>query len=450
MAPREGFKSSMGVLLAMVGSAVGLGNLWRFPYLMGTNGGAAFIIVYLGFVVLLCLPVLFSEFIVGKRSHANTYGAFRVLAPGTGWKTYGVLAVICSFLIQSFYVVVGGWTTNYLIRSFGANFASTDNEVMLSTFQAACGATEVWVPLLCFLLFMALNAVILAGGVQKGIEKFTRFMTPALFVLVVVMAIYSMCLPGAGEGLRFMFRPDFSKVTVDMLQSALGQAFLSLSLGCGCILTYASYVKSDHNIMKTSTQTALLDTLFALLAGCAIMPAVFSFGLSPSQGPGLVFVTLPGIFAQLPAGRVVAVLFFFVVFLAALTSSISMSEVMIAYVQEEFRLGRKAAVSVCLGIITLSGTLCSLSMGPLSGFHLFGFTIFDFCDYVSSNIFMPVGGLLIVIFVGWYLKKDVVMEELTNGGTIRWPRWLLNLVFFLMRFVSPLILLVLLVGSLVG
>ncbi len=444
---RDEFKSKFGVLLAMVGSAVGLGNLWRFPYLMGTNGGSAFIIVYLGFVIVLCLPVLFSEFIVGKASHSNACGAFKTLAPGSKWYLYGLLSVCCCFMILSFYNVVGGWTLNYLIRSFTVDFSTLDNEVLVDTFQSASGSVGWWLPLLCFWLFMLFNAGILTGGIQAGIEKFTKIMTPALFLLVAIIASYSLSLNGSMEGLRFMFAPDFSKLSLKTLQSAMGQAFLSLSIGCGCILTYASYVKDDHRIMKTSLSTALADTFFALLAGCAIMPAVFSFGISPSQGPGLVFVTLPGIFAQLPVGRLIAILFFFVLFLAALTSSISMFEVAVAYVGEEYKLKRKSSVLVCMGITVIFGSLCSLSMGPLADFHIFGKTVFDFFDSTTSNILMPLGGLIIVLFVGWRMKKSQVMAELTNGGSLKMKPWLLNAVWFLIRFVAPLILIVLLTST---
>lgn len=303
MSNRDNFGSRFGILVAMAGSAVGLGNLWRFPYLVGTNGGAAFIIIYLAFVLILCLPIMYSEFIIGRRSHANVFGAFRVLAPGTKWGVVGIIAMLGSISILSFYCVVGGWTIDYLIKAITFKF-TTDVSGLNTMFQET--VTSNYEPLIYLLIFLAVTGLIVVAGVKKGIEKYTKVMMPVLFIMVIIIAIRSLTLPNAGKGIAFLFNPDFSKVTATTLLEALGQAFFSLSLGCGTIITYASYVKKGENIVKTSMYTAFADTLFAIIAGMAIMPAVFSFGISPSQGPGLVFITLPYIFSQIPLGSILA------------------------------------------------------------------------------------------------------------------------------------------------
>jgi len=443
---REEFKSRFGVLMAMVGSAVGLGNLWRFPYLMGTNGGAVFILVYLIFVCILCLPTLYSEFIIGRRGQSNAFGAFKTLAPGSKFWLFGLLAALVCVMIDGFYCVVGGWTLNYLGRSLTFHLLSEDPAQMQSVFEMV--SSSVWGPLVCFYIFMAFNIFIVASGVEKGIEKYSKFMTPALFILIVVMAIYSATFQGAGAGYRFMFKVDFSGVTIRTLNDAMGQAFMSLSIGCGTILTYASYVSKDHHIMATGTQTAVFDTLFALLAGCAIMPAVFAFGISPSEGPGLVFVTLPSIFAKIPGGSVMAVIFFFVLFIAALTSSISIMEVLTSLFMDQFRTSRKKALTIASACIVALGTLCSLSLCPGSQLRLMDGSVFDFCNNASAFL-MPVGGLIVVIFVGWKLRRPVIEEELTNRGTLKIKHWLLTAVYVMIKYVTPLILLTIIVISII-
>ncbi|MEG2849285.1 MAG: sodium-dependent transporter, partial [Bacteroidales bacterium] len=297
---RDNFGSRFGVLVAMAGSAVGLGNLWRFPYLVGTNGGAAFIIIYLVFVFLLCIPIMYAEFIIGRRSEANAFGAFRVLAPGSKWSVIGLLGVFAAISILAFYSVVGGWTIDYIAKAFMFKFDITNTAELETMFSNSVSST--FEPILYMSIFLILTGLIVIAGVKQGIEKYTKLMMPLLFFLVIIIAVRSVTLPNSMEGLSFLFKPDFSKVTASTFLDALGQAFFSLSLGCGCILTYGSYVKKDENIVKTSVYTSVADTLFAIIAGLAIMPAVFSFGISPSEGPGLVFVTLPLVFAQIPMG----------------------------------------------------------------------------------------------------------------------------------------------------
>ena len=385
MAKRDSFASSFGVLVAMAGSAVGLGNLWRFPYLVGTNGGAAFIIIYLAIVFVLAMPIMYSEFILGRRGQSNVYSAFKKMAPGTGWKVTGILAILCCILIVSFYSVVGGWTIDYMVKGMMFKFTS-DSAALGGMFEQT--VTSSWQPLLYMALFAGLSGAILLAGVKDGIEKYSKVLMPLLFLMVVVIAVRSVTLPGSGAGLDFLFKPDFSKVTANTFLDALGQAFFSLSVGFGIIFTYASYVNRGENVVKMSVQTAMADTLFAILAGVAIMPAVFSFGISPSQGPGLVFVTLPYVFAQIPFGGVLAILFFFVLFIAAITSSISLLEVIVAYVIEEFKWKRSVAVVSVLALVIFLGAFCSLSQGVLADVKILGNNIFDSFDKFTANVLL--------------------------------------------------------------
>jgi Na+-dependent transporters of the SNF family len=437
MEKRDSFGSSFGVLVAMAGSAIGLGNLWRFPYLVGTNGGAAFIIIYLAFVFLLAMPILYAEFIIGRRSHSNVFGAFKVLAPKSKWGFVGIIAVISALSILSFYSVVGGWTIDYLVKAATLQFAE-ESQNLSNLFTET--VTSNYQPLFYMLVFLLITGVIVISGIEKGIEKYTKIMMPLLFIMVIVIAIRSVTLPGASEGLKFLFKPDFSKVTSSTFLEALGQAFFSLSIGCGTIMTYASYVKKDANIIKISSYTAISDTIFAIIAGTAIMPAVFSFGISPEQGPGLVFVTLPHIFAQLPFGSIIAVLFFFILFIAAVTSSISLLEVAVSYLKEEFKLKRITASIISLSIVTVFGVLCSLSQGVLSDILIFGKNIFDFFDSLSANILIPLGGLFAVIFVGWRMSKIDVVDEITSGNKHKFPSLFLDVVYFSIQYIAPVVI----------
>jgi len=444
MEKRDSFASSFGVLVAMAGSAVGLGNLWRFPYLVGTNGGAAFIIIYLAIVFLLALPIMYAEFVVGRRAQSNVYGAFKKLAPGSKWGIIGVMAIICCILIVSFYSVVGGWTIDYLVKAVMGEFSS-GSEGFDGLFAQTVSSN--YRPLLFMLLFVGTSAVVLLAGVKDGIEKYSKVLMPLLFVMVIIIAVRSVTLPGSGAGLDFLFKPDFSKVTANTFLDALGQAFFSLSVGFGIIFTYASYVNKNENLIKMSAQTATADTLFAIIAGIAIMPAVFAFGISPSQGPGLVFVTLPYVFAQLPLGSVLAAIFFFVLFVAALTSAISLLEVAVAYVLEEFKIGRRAAVISVVAIVLFLGTFCSLSQGLLGDVKIFGNNIFDLFDKTTANILIPVGGLLIVLFAGWRMKRKDFLDEITSGGKHKINSVYLRIIMFSVKYLAPVIISIILIRT---
>ena len=445
MANRDGFASSFGVLVAMAGSAVGLGNLWRFPYLVGTNGGAAFIVIYLAIVFLLAIPIMYAEFVIGRRAQTDVFGAFKKLAPGSKWGIIGIISIVCCTIILGFYVVVGGWTIDYMVKACMQQFSSENADF---TQMFASSVQSSYSPLIYMLVFTLLSGGVLLAGVKDGIEKYSKILMPALFIIVVILAIRSVTLPNSGAGVEFMFKPDFSKVTTDTFLDALGQAFFSLSVGFGIIFTYASYVNRKESIIKMSAQTAIADTLFAILAGVAIMPAVFAFGLEPGQGPGLLFVTIPYIFSQLPLGSVLAVLFFFVLFVAAITSSISLLEVVVAYLIEEFKLKRRNAVITVVLVVTLIGVFCSLSQGVLSDVKIFGLNIFDLLDYTSANILIPLGAMLIVLFAGWRMSKADFIDEITSGGERKVKSWYLTVILMSIKYLAPVVIGVIMVRGL--
>ena len=437
---RDSFGSRFGALVAMAGSAVGLGNLWRFPYLVGENGGAAFIIVYILLSFLICLPIFVSEFVLGRRSQKNAYATFRDLSLGLAWRWVGLLTVIVPLVVLSYYSVIGGWSVEYLFKSMTFSFTGAGSQGTMSTMFSDF-VSSTWAPLICHTAFLLATCLIVVIGIKDGIEKFSKVMMPILFVIVLAIAIYSVSLPGAAKGVEYLFNPDFSKINGKSIAAALGQAFFSLSLGFGTIMTYASYVSKKENIMFQSTATAVSDLLFALIAGIAIMPAVFAFGLNPQSGPGLVFETLPFVFGQMPGGAMVAILFFLALLVAALTSSISMLEVGVAFLVEEKGMSRVSACVILFVVCWFVGALCSLSFGPLAGVHIGGGNIFDFFDNLSSNILMTLGSLLTVLFIGWRLKKTDVYDEFTNGAQLSNNVKIFGFLWFLIRYICPLAIL---------
>ena len=433
---RDSFGSRFGAIVAMAGSAVGLGNLWRFPYLVGENGGAAFIIVYILLSFLICLPIFVSEFVIGRRSQKNAYAAFRDLSGGSEWRWIGLFTVIVPLIVLSYYSVIGGWSVEYLLKSLTFSFSDASRITMNTIFTDFVSST--WAPLATHTVFLLFTTLIVIVGIKDGIEKFSKVMMPLLFIIVVAIAIYSLMLPGASAGVDYLFRPDFSKIDAKACASALGQAFFSLSLGFGTIMTYASYVSKGDNIMTQSAATAISDLMFALIAGVAIMPAVFAFGIDPQAGPGLVFETLPYIFGQMPAGGLIAILFFAALLVAALTSSISMLEVAVAYLVEEKKFSRVWACITLFVICWIVGALCSLSFGPLSDIRINGDNLFDFLDSLSSNVLMTLGSLFTVLFVGWRLKRTDIYDEFTNGGTLSTNARIFGVLWFLIRYICPL------------
>ena len=449
---RENFGSKIGAVLAAAGSAVGLGNIWRFPIETGQNGGAAFIIIYVACVFLLGIPIMMSEFFIGRHTHTNTAGAYRKLAPGTPWKWVGRLGVLSGFVILSYYSVVAGWTAEYTklaVVNYFDRKSTADFPVIFNAF-----VSNPWKSVLWMLAFMVATHVVVVRGVKGGIEKFSKVMMPALFVILVVLAVCSVMLPGASQGLEFLLKPDFSKITGSVWLSAMGQAFFSLSLGLGCLCTYGSYFRSDTNIGKTALNVAFIDTFVAIMSGFIIFPAVFNAGYAISSndiGPSLLFITLPNVFQQ-AFGSIpvlsygVSVLFYFLLVVAALTSTISMHEVVTAYVSEEFHMKRRKAATIVTLACSAVGVVCALSFGPFDGVKFFGMSIFDFFDYVSSNIFLPVGGMFIAIFTGWYLDKKLIRDEITNHGTLRVPY--LRVVIFVLRYLAPIAIGIILLNQL--
>ena len=449
---RENFGSKLGAVLAAAGSAVGLGNIWRFPIETGQNGGAAFIIVYVACVFLLGIPIMMSEFFIGRHTHTNTAGAYRKLAPGTPWKWVGRLGVLSGFVILSYYSVVAGWTAEYTALAIGNCFdgkSAADFPAIFNEF-----VSNPWKSVLWMLAFMIVTHVIVVRGVKSGIEKFSKVMMPALFIILIVLAVCSVTLPGASRGLEFLLKPDFSKITGSAVLSAMGQAFFSLSLGLGCLCTYGSYFRNDTNIGKTAVSVSLIDTFVAIMSGFIIFPAVFNAGYAISSndiGPSLLFITMPNVFQQafgsMPVlSYGVSVLFYFLLVVAALTSTISMHEVVTAYVSEEFDMKRRKAATIVTAACSAVGVVCALSFGPFDDVKLFGMSIFDLFDYVSSNIFLPVGGMFISIFTGWYLDKKLVHDEITNYGTLRVPY--LRMIIFILRYLAPIAIAIILLNQL--
>jgi len=448
---RENFGSRAAVIMTLAGSAIGLGNIWRFPYMVGENGGGAFIIVYILSTLFLSLPIFLSESIIGRRSRSNTFGAMEVLAPGTGWKRLGLLTVITPIVILSYYSVVGGWAVEYLFKSCAFDFTETASDEVPALFGNFISST--WEPIVMHAVFLLMVAGIVIAGVKKGIEKFSRVTMPLLFVMIVLILVYSLSLPGAKSGVEYLLKPDFSRLTASSVAAAMGQSFFSLSLGVGTILTYASYVRKEENLLVSGVGTAVADLLFALLAGFAIMPAVFACGVEPGAGPGLVFQTLPFIFNKMGAAMpwisaVVAILFFFTILVAALSSAISLMEVGVAYLAEEKHLSRTGAVLALSAFAFVVGVLCSLSFGPLSGVRILGNSIFDLLDKTCSNLLMPFGGLLFSLFVGWKMSRKDVYDEFTNGGSLHGNKLWFNGIWFLIRYVAPLAIVVIFVTNL--
>ncbi|MCS2895855.1 sodium-dependent transporter [Bacteroides fragilis] len=446
---RGNFGSKLGVILASAGSAVGLGNIWRFPYETGNHGGAAFILIYLGCILLLGLPIMIAEFLIGRHSQANTARAYQILAPGTQWRWVGRMGVLAGFLILGYYSVVAGWTLEYIFEAVSNSFAGKTPAEFISSFQSF--SSNPWRPALWLTLFLLATHFIIVKGVEKGIEKSSKIMMPTLFIIILILVGCSVTLPGAGKGIEFLLKPDFSKVDGNVFLGAMGQAFFSLSLGMGCLCTYASYFSKNTNLTRTAFSVGIIDTFVAVLAGFIIFPAAFSVGIQPDAGPSLIFITLPNVFQQAFSGipilaYIFSVMFYVLLALAALTSTISLHEVVTAYLHEEFNFTRgKAARLVTTGCILL-GILCSLSLGVTKEFTIFGLGMFDLFDFVTAKLMLPLGGLLISIFTGWYLDKKLVWSEITNNGTLKVPTY--KLIIFILKYVAPIAISVIFINEL--
>lgn len=431
---RVTFGSKIGVILATVGCAVGLGSIWRFPYMVGENGGGAFLLVFLICTALLGLPIMITEFFIGRHSRSNAAGAFKKLAPGTQWKWIGYNGVLAAFLILGFYSVVSGWTLEYIWQALSGSLDGKTTEEFTTDFRTF--SSSVVRPIVWTVVFVGLTHFIIASGVEKGIERASKVMMPALFFILIALCIRSVTLPGMEEGLAFFLEPDFSKITSSVVLSAMGQTFFSMSIGMGCLITYSSYFGKETNLQATAIQVIVLNTLVAVLAGIMVFPAVFSFGIEPTAGPELVFITLPNIFEQLPFGSLWSLVFFVLLALAALTSTISLHEVATAYIHEEYHLTRHQAAWVVSIGVSILGAIASLSFGVLREYTIGGLIIFDALDYLTAKIMMPLGGMFICIFVGTRIEKRILKEELTNHGTI--PFYFFNTYAFVVKYIAPI------------
>lgn len=441
---RDSFTSSIGVLAATLGSAVGLGNIWKFPSITGQNGGAAFILVYLVCVLMVGLPVMIAELLIGRRTKSNAVGAFKQLEPKRPWYLIGSFGAIASFLIMAFYTDVAGWVYSYIFKSLNGSLVSTNPSVTSKVFgdfvsNPMASLIWQWVALLVV-------GIIITAGVSKGIERITKTLMPVLFILLIVCAGRALTLPGAKEGLTFLFNPNFSKITGGVILAAMGLSFFKLSLGMGTMITYGSYMGEGENIPKTAIKVMLADTLVSILAGLAIFPAVFSFGFKPDSGPNLLFITIPTVFASMPFGKVFMVMFFILVSIAATTAMISLLEVPVAYLIEELKWPRRRATLLSIIILALVGVTATLSTSVLADFKIFGKTFFDLYDYLTSNLIMPISGIAVAIYLGWKWGYKRIADEISNHGEVK-SQGLIRVYVIILKFIAPVaIALVLLNG----
>lgn len=440
---RDQFASKLGFIFAAAGSAIGLGNIWRFPYLAAKNGGGAFVLFYLACVIVLGFGLMLAEFVIGRHTQLSSVDAFKKL--DKRFTFVGAMGVLAAFIIMGYYPVVGGWSVAYIFKSLMGHL-STDQAVMSEAFTTLI--TGIGSPIFWTAVYLLVNIVIVAKGISAGIEKASKVMMPMLFIILIILVIRSLTLPGAIEGLKYLFIPDFSKLTGEVMLSALGQCFFSLSLGMGCMITYASYLSKKDNLVESALIVPVMDTSAALLAGIVIIPATVAFGFDLGQGPGLVFVTVPAILATFGPifGRIFGILFFLLLALAALTSSLSLLEVVVSYLIDNRGWERKRAVAISSIILFAICIAASLSMGPWSGFTILGKNIFDFLDWFANSLLLPIGGLFITLYVGWFFGKDKVKAEVTNEGTVRFG--LFEVWMFLCKFVIPAIIFLVLLSGL--
>ena len=439
---RANFGSKLGVILATAGSAVGLGNVWRFPYMTGENGGAVFILIYVVCVMLLGIPCMISEFIIGRHAQSNTARAFRKVSGGTAWSIIGYMGVLTGFLITGYYAVVSGWCLQYVWASLVGHLQG-DPEYFKAYFAEFSGNPVK--PIFWTVIILLITYLIIEHGVRDGIERASKMLMPTLFILLLIIVGAACMLPGAEKGIEFLFKPDFSAINSDVFLGALGQAFYSLSIAMGCICTYASYFSRSTNLTSSAVQISVIDCIVAILAGLMIFPAAFSVGVNPDSGPSLIFITLPNVFQQafssVPfVGYAVALLFFLLLSLAALTSLISLHEVSTAFFQEELVISRKKAALIVTVATSIIGAFCSLSLGAVgSALEFFGRTLFDWFDFITGQIFLPVVGFLTCIVVGWFVPHKIVHDQFSNWGTLRGRFFHLYIV--LVKYVCPICIL---------
>ena len=446
---RNNFGTKLGAILAAAGSAIGLGNVWRFPYETGANGGAAFLIIYLACVVIIGVPLMVAEFAVGRRSRTNNFRAFPVLGAKGPWKYIGFLCVLTGWLILCYYGVVQGWTIEYVVEAGSNGLAgktAADYAADFSNF-----VSDPVKPLIYLFISMGLTLGVILMGVQKGIERASKILMPLLFIFIVVLVVCAVTLPGAMEGVKFMLYPDFSKVTASTFLAAMGQAFFSLSIGMGCLCTYASYFPKEANLFGNALNIAGIDTLIAILSGLIIFPAAYAVGIEPGTGPSLVFITLPNVFYQAFEGLpwlayMFSLMFYLLLAMAALTSAISLLEPPTLWIHEEFKIRRRYAAPIACAICVIIGIACSLSMGIWDKYKIFGMNLFDTFDYVTAKIMLPLGGLLTALFVGWKMQKKALLGEISNERKL--PQPLIRVYYTLIKYILPLAIIIIFLNEL--
>lgn len=452
MEKREKFSSSIAIFFATLGSAVGLGNIWKFPYLVGVNGGGAFVLVYLICVVLVGIPIMVSEFYMGRKTRSNVVGVFAKLEVSPYWKIIGYLGVLSAFLIMFFYSSVAGWVYSYVFKAIKGDFALIGSlpieeatNIVVNQFEATINGSLS--PILWQLIVLATVSTILIAGVKNGIEKLTKTLMPVLFVLIVICCIRAVTLDGAREGIKFLFAVDLSKLKPSVILAALGLSFFKLSLGMGTMTTYASYFTDDTNLIQTSAKVAFSDTLVSLLAGVAIFPVVFTFGLEAGSGPGLLFNTIPLVFSRIPLGNILLIAFFVLTSIAATTAMISIVEVPVAFFMEQFNLSRKSSVVMTSAIIFSISLFTVHKTSLLGNVSLFGKSFFDLFDYISSNIAMPIGGLLMAIFVGYVISGESLEKEVSNNNSLN-NNFAINLYISILKYITPALLIIIFLNAL--
>ena len=441
---RASFGSKLGVILATAGSAVGLGNVWRFPYMTGQNGGAVFIIIYVICVLLLGIPCMISEFIIGRHAQANTARAYRKVGGRNPLSYIGYMSVLTGFLITGYYAVVSGWCLQYIWASAIGQLDGGNPEFFKTYFNEF--SQDPVKPIYWTFIMLLATYLIIEHGVRDGIERASKVFMPILFILLLIIVVASCLLPNASQGIEFLFKPDKSMINGDVFLGALGQSFYSMSIAMGCICTYASYFSKQTNLTTSAVQIGVIDSVVAILAGLMIFPAAFSVGVNPDSGPSLIFITLPNVFQQafgsMPiVGYIISLLFYLLLSLAALTSLISLHEVSTSFFQEELHLTRKTAAIIVTVSCCIMGIICSLSLGPTgTTLHFFEKTLFDIFDFVTGQIFLPIVGFLTCILIGWFVPHKLVRDEFTNRGTLRVDRYF-HLYIFLVKYVCPLCIL---------
>ncbi len=435
---RANFGSKIGVILATAGSAVGLGNVWRFPYMTGENGGAVFIIIYIACVLLLGIPCMVSEFIIGRHGQSNSPRSYRLLANGTLWGLVGYMGLLTGFLIMGYYVVVSGWCLQYVWASLTGNMMGDPD--YFNTYYTNF-VSHPFKPILWVVVILGMTHLIIEHGIRNGIERASKVMMPVLFILLLIIVVAACMLPHADKGIEFLFKPDFTKFNGSVFLGAMGQSFYSLSIGMGALVTYASYFSKSTNLTKSAVQIVSIDSMVAILAGLMIFPAAFSVGISPDSGPSLIFITLPNVFAQAFAafpvtGYIVSLLFFVLLSVAALTSLMSLHEVCTAFFQEDMHTSRRGAAIVVTTLTAIIGTFCSLSFGAASEeLTFFGRSLFGWFDFLTGQILLPLGGFLTCLFIGWFVPHKVVRDEFTNWGELSGRFF--HLFIFLIRYICP-------------